>query len=166
MGLFSKKMSPQEFYTACVEDFHKEAMKRGLIKKGPRIIPELLQLGQQAVLIYFKNERLQSQFEDPETYYGFMVMTCIYFGAVFAKKWHEDFSGLSDYAAEMIRVGPYEDAKKLLNKDPGLSGAIYIRWSKMHKPYWSLQDPRNYTFNGMLAAYQLGISIVLESYGY
>lgn len=36
----------------------------------------------------------------------------------------------------------------------------------MHEPYWKLEDPRKHTMAAMLAAYQLGISMVLEKYGY
>ena len=44
--------------------------------------------------------------------------------------------------------------------------SIFDKWMELHEPYWKLADPRQYTFDATLAAYQLGVSVILEKYGY
>lgn len=51
-------------------------------------------------------------------------------------------------------------------KENAFYRVIFERWMAMHEPYWKLSDPRDYTFKAMVAAYQLGVSMILEKYGY
>ena len=71
-------------------------------------------------------------------------------------------------------MGLADDSRPLLKMsnldDPEIENAFYRSifdlWLKMHEPYWDLKDPREYTFKAMLAAYQLGISMILVKFGY
>ena len=186
MGLFDfmKKKSetttlknPQEFYTACIEDFHREAQACGVAKKGLIFIPELIDLGETAVLAYLRDSYLQNQFGDnPTVFYDVIMSLAIDSGIAFANKWHEDFAHLKAYAIELISQGPADDANELLIEHFSASIAedqgnpyfrkIFARWMAMHKPYWDLDDPRTYTFKALMAAYQLGISMMLDKLGY
>ena len=64
MGLFNfsrKKPTEPElknsssFYNDCVAEFHKEAMKKGVANKGLIFIPELIPLGEKAILAFLKD---------------------------------------------------------------------------------------------------------------
>ncbi len=44
--------------------------------------------------------------------------------------------------------------------------AIYDEWIDIYEPYWEMRDPREYTLKAILAAYQLGVSMILGKYGY
>lgn len=169
--------SPQAFYNECVSDFHREAESCGVAKKGLIFIPELMDIGETAILSYLRDPYLQSEFEDNPTVLYYVIMSlAIESGIVFANKWHEDFPHLKSYAIEIITNGPADDANSLLKKhfpanvseDQGNTffRKIFARWVAMHKPYWDLDDPRNYTFKALVAAYQLGISMMLEKLGY
>ena len=170
--------TPAAFYTDCVEDFHKAAMTQGVASKGLIFIPELLPMGEKAVLSFLKDSYFQMQFSsDPQTYYYLIMSLSLQAGIVFAAKWHEDFDELKNgYVEQIIEEGPADEARKLLeaefpksisaNQGNPFYQKIFARWLAMHEPYWKLSDPREYTFKAMLAAYQLGISMILEKYGY
>ena len=165
------------FYTACVEDFHNEAAKHGAATRGLIFIPELLPVGEKTVLAFLKDPFFQMQFgSNPQMYYYAIMSLSIDAGIAFATRWHEDYSSLSSYVERIIAEGPADDANALMSKHlPKEISAnqgnpffqkIFARWLAMHEPYWKLSDPRDYTFKAMLAAYQLGVSMILEKYGY
>ena len=188
MGLFGfgKKKQPQKttgnggianFYTACVEDFHNEADKYGAATRGLIFIPELLPVGEKTVLAFLKDPFFQMQFgSNPQMYYYVIMSLSIDAGIAFATKWHEDYSSLNRYVDQIIAEGPADDANALMskylpkeiaeNQGNAFFQKIFARWMVIHEPYWKLTDPRDYTFKAMIAAYQLGISMILEKYGY
>lgn len=169
--------SPEKFYTDCVADFHKEAAKHGVANKGLIFIPELLPKGEQTILAFLKDPFFQMQCGgDAQMYYYLIMALSIDAGMCFATRWHRDFSSLDEYVEEIIELGPADDANIIMTSflsdvamgDQGneFFPFIYDRWLKMHEPYWKLSDPREYTFKAMLAAYQLGVSMILEKYGF
>lgn len=186
MGLFnfgnkkkeaSEIKMPSAFYADCVADFHQEAQKHGAACKGLIFIPELIPIGENTILAFLKDPFFQMQFgNDAQTYYFFIMAMSIDAGMLFATKWHEDDGGLEDYVEEIIDIGPADDANILLSKHfPSSISAdqgnpffqkIFARWMKAHDPYWKQSDPREYTFRAMVAAYQLGVSMMLEKLGY
>lgn len=113
---------------------------------------------------------------DAQQYYYLIMSLAFDAGICFASRWHNDFSSLNEYVAQCDCESILGDAKKLVEDSfpievMGIHGhlflrAIFNRWMEMHGPYWLLADPREYTFKAMLAAYQLGVSMLLEKYGY
>lgn len=171
----------KDFYAECIEDFHKEANKHGVATRGLIFIPELIPLGEKTILAYLRDPYYQIKSAgDPQAYYRIIMSTSIEAGMALAERWHTDFSSLNKYADEVILNGPtlmaaYLWTKHFSEEIPLEFGKnygetfyqeIYNRWLELHEPYWALSDPREYTFMAMLAAYQLGISMVLEKYGY
>ena len=165
------------FYNECVADFHAEAKKSGALNKGLIFIPELMPLGQKTILAFLKDPYFQMQSGgNAQQYYYLITALSIDAGMCYATRWHEDFSSLNQYVEEIITDGPADDANKLMNAHfssevMGNQGnsfyqIIFQRWLTMHEPYWNLKDPREYTFKALLAAYQLGVSMILEKYGY
>lgn len=186
MGLFNfGKKKPVElelknsvsFYNDCVADFHKEAMKKGVANKGLIFIPELIPLGEKTILAFLKDPFFQMQCGgNAQQYYYLIMALSIDAGMCFATRWHEQFSTLNQYVDEIIYTGPADDANALMdvhfpsdvmgNQGNDFFLIIFERWIAMHEPYWNLADPRDYTFKAMLAAYQLGVSMILEKHGY
>ena len=184
MGLFSKKsknnnagtfLPPQQFYTLCMKDYHDFAQKQGYAVRGVIFIPELVQYGQQLVLNLYRNEALQRNFSTPQAYYCMLVETAIRSGIICGLKWHLDFPGLNqsgymetvlghckELSAEAIKSDLQMSEKKFVE----FSKKVYEHWSELHEPYWSLSDPRNYTFFATVAAFQLGVSMILCKYGF
>lgn len=172
-----KLKSSEAFYNDCVTDFHAEAKKFGVLKKGLVFIPELIPLGQKTILEFLKDPYYQMQYgNNAQQYYYLILALSIDAGMCLATRWHENFQSLNQYVEEIIENGPADDANTLMNKYfpsdvMGNQGndffpIIFYRWLKMHEPYWNLADPREYTLKALLAAYQLGVSMILEKYGY
>ncbi len=164
------------FYNDCVEDFHKAAMEEGRAKNGLIFIPELIPIGEKTVLAFLKDPFFRMQFDNnPQMFYYVIMSLSLQAGMVFGAKWHEDFAALNDeYVDRIIREGPADACKPCL-KQMGISDSIkenafyrviFGRWTAMHEPYWEMRDPREYTFRAILAAYQLGVSMILGEYGY
>lgn len=168
--------SAQTFYTDCVKAFHDEAMANGFANRGMIFIPELMPMGEKAVLAYLQDVFFTMEFgQSPAQYYYVIMALSLQTGICFGEKWHLDFVGLKNgYVDDIIKVGPADKANEIMEETIGISGnqeqnefykKIYEKWIQCHEPYWALEDPRQYTFRAMVAAYQLGVSMVLEKYG-
>lgn len=167
-----------DFYSICVADYHKTAMQDGVAKKGLIFIPELIPIGEKTILAFLKDPFFQMQFgSNPQTYYYVIMSLSLQAGIVFGDKWHVNYSALKNgFVDEIIEEGPADAAIALMqanfseaitqNQGNVFFRKIFIRWMELHEPYWKLADPREYTFKAMLAAYQLGVSMILEKYGY
>lgn len=169
--------SAQDFYNDCLISFHDEAKENGFANKGIIFIPELIPMGEKAVLAYLQDMYFSIEFaQDPVMYYYAIMSFSLQTGICFAEKWHNDFERLeSGYVDEIIKLGPAFDALAIMSEKIGISGNeerndfcrnIYRKWISCHEPYWNLRDPRQYTFRAMVAAYQLGVSMILEKYGF
>ena len=180
MGLFGfgKKKNPSaEFYSQCVADFHKEALKHDVAKKGLIFIPELMPVGEDVVSTFLNDEFLNAEYRHNPIQFYYAVMLFVWeSGIVAAAKWHEDFSDLNGYMTTIKIVGPAEHAEKLLKKhfpasiaqthgDQILRG-IYPRFIEMLSPYMKQTDVNSYLCSAFLAVYQLGVSMMLEKLGY
>lgn len=168
---------PNDFYTECVEVFHNIAMSLSIAKRGLIFIPELMKIGENTILMYLKDPFFQTECNgNPYQYYYLIMSLSIETGMCFAARWHNDFDSLNKYVEEIIENGPADDANVLMNKylskevigEQGneLFNKIYDKWVELHEPYWDLKDPRAYTFKALVAAYQLGVSMILEIFGY
>ena len=187
MGLFHRKKNDavrkqdktipdNQFYTDCVENFHRTAMKHGFAKRGLIFIPELIPLGEKTVLAFLKDPFFQMECgSNAQMYYYVIMSLSLQAGIVYAAKWHSNYSALkAGYDDRIIREGPADACRPFLKKlglnsiekENAFYKTIFARWLEMHEPYWNLDDPRKYTFYAMLAAYQLGISMILEKYGF
>ena len=168
--------NPTTFYAECASDYHKTANSLNFAKRGVIFIPELIPIGHKTVSTFLKDKFFQMEFgNNIQQYYFVITALSLQSGIVFADKWHSDFSSLTNsYIDQILNEGPADVAEALLKNELGLNkeqanqfyAQIYERWIALHEPYWKLSDPREYTFNAMLAAYQLGVSMILEKYGY
>lgn len=169
--------SAQSFYTDCLKIFHGEAKANGVANHGLIFIPELMPMGEKAVLAYLQDAFFTMEFgQNPTQHYYVIMALSLQTGICFGEKWHKNFEGLkTGYVDEIIKVGPADDANAILTQTIGINGSeeqnafyqkIYKKWIHCHEPYWALEDSRQYTFRAMMAAYQLGVSMVLEKYGF
>ena len=151
-------------------------MKNGFANRGLIFIPELIPIGEKTVLAFLQDTFFQMQFgNNPQVYYYAIMSLSLQAGIVFAEKWHSNFPALkSGFVDQIISEGPADACKPFLiqlglsttEKENEFYQTIFKSWLEMHEPYWKLSDPREYTFTATLAAYQLGISMILEKYGY
>ena len=184
MGLFNskKKASNQSsikpvpaFYSDCVADFHNEALKYGIAKRGLIFIPELMPIGENIALRFLQNRVLPTKCNGNQGYYYYLIMcTCIDAGICLATRWHEQFSTLNQFADEIMLKGPTDGAAlrkmhfagEVMDWQGDFFPRVSIRLMAMLEPYWKLSDSRDYILKAMVAAYQLGVSMILEKFGY
>jgi len=168
---------PSDFYTLCVEDYHRTLKEMGYANRGLIFIPELIPMGNKAVLAYLKDPFFKAEVGGNVTQYYYLICSLSFMtGVAYAEKWHSNFAALkAGFVDQVIADGPADYAIPILEKELHLSSdqqseklysIIFDRWLILHEPYWKLSDPREYTFNAMLAAYQAGISVILEKHGY
>lgn len=173
----TKITSPKDFYEDCVYEYHKLAKNKGFAQRDLIFVPELLINGNKMVLSFLKSTAFE-QHMIKEPVYGYLVGigTALFMGIITGYQWHVEYSKLEEISNNILDAGEnatiyYKDnfeekigidTKELLD----FSYEVYVKFLELHKPYWKLNDPRDYTFNGMLASYQLGISIALANFGY
>ena len=166
--------TPQEFYIECVEKYHQVGYKHNLLKEPKQIfVPELLQKGNEVVLGFLKNESLKRQYQNqsPEDYYNRLSGLILQMSLVFATTWHSDFElfnkldtydpTILDPTANIIT----NDLRITIDDFRSLMRDVFNEWLTLHEPYWQLNDCRAYTLNDFLGIWQLGVSMVLNSYG-
>ena len=166
-------LSPMDFYKEVLSTLHTFAEKEGLCKKGAIVIPELLPIGQKTVLSFLNDQFLNAELKDNPAQFYYVVSSFAYqCGMIFAAEWRDDFSSLDDdFVSQVIADGPWEHVKLLFQEDLGmdqedfntLCQKVFEEWIVLHEPYWNLEDPRKYTFNALLAVYQLGVSTILST---
>ena len=165
-----------QFYNDCIEAYHNAAAEKGFATRGIIFIPELIPIGEKTILAFLKDPFFQMQFgSNPQMYYYVIMSLSLQAGMVFSVKWHENYAALKNgYVDEIIAEGPADACKPFLRqlgltdneKENDFYRVIFDKWLEQHEPYWNMSDPRDYTFKATLAAYQLGISMILEKYGY
>ena len=168
--------SPTAFYTECTMAYHEYAKTQGYAHKGLIFIPELIPLGQKAVLAYLQDPFLTFEYSStPDTYYYVINSFAFQTGIIYGATWHESYATLKGgFDNKVIKDGPWEHVEPLFKKDLEMSKEeferfgqeLYALWKNQHEAYWKLNDPRQYTFNAMLASFQLGVSMILEKLGY
>lgn len=180
MGLFARKpkmLDPKKFYTVSCEKFHDMAnLGLELTPRGVIFVPELIRIGGETILAWLQDPAFQQRFgHSVETYYYVLAVRSFEAGLVFGDKWHHQVSALkSGFVEEVIKgdindyVNPIID--NVMHMDEYTQASFYKDifdcWTELHAPYWKLRDPRDYTFNLLLAAYQLGVSVILTKYGF
>ena len=164
------------FYIDCAKAYHDTAKQSGYVQNDMVHIPALLPIGQKTTLAFLQDSFLQSEFShDPETYYYVVMTFVLQCGIIFADKWHSSMDHLknTEFVVQVIKDGPWDYAAPILKEKLKITEDnfnlfcrhIYDDWLRMLEPYWSQQDPRDYTFHATLAAFQLGVSTILDQYG-
>lgn len=180
MGLFSRKPTlpdPARFYAISCEKFHNMANEGlELTPNGLILVPELLEIGQKVILALLQDPSLQRRCgTNPETYYYVITAHSFDAGLVFGDRWHNNVSSLkSGFVDEVIKGDINEYSNPIIENIIGWDDYtrapfykdLFDCWKELHAPYWKLRDPREYTFSLMLAAYQLGVSVILTQYGF
>ena len=162
------------FYLDCVQDFHEEAKKHGVATKGVIAVPELIPYGEKYIGDYLDDPFFQLDcMKPPASFYYAIMSLSMQAGMLFAKKWHEAPNELDEYAPVVKAAGTAGAALELMrerfpeiaeDKGKAFFEKILGRWLVKIEPYQSLTDPREYYLKATLAAYQLGVSMMLEKH--
>ncbi len=129
--------------------------------------------GNEVVLLFLQNESLQRQANSPVNYYYRICGLVFQISTVFAERWQYESFNFNINNVDIFDPDVMNPVKRIveneweisINEFNNILNEVYQAWLNIHEPYWNLSDSRNYTFNAILAVFQLGISITLNSYG-
>lgn len=161
------------FLAACIYDFHKAVYPHGLAQNGAVIVRELLPVGRCAVQSYYESDDLRAEFEGySDVHEDFMVMLSIDLGLVVGAFWYADRDIFDILAWRAINAMPISAAEGLIDAlydqpimdDSGapLFDLIFERFTAMLEPYRSMPNAHNYVICALLAAFQLGLTLMFE----
>ena len=164
-----------QLFQQCIDGFHSRAKELGYAEHGLINVPELLEYGAQAVRWYYENETIREVFDDDDTnlYYMTAIGTALRCGILFGLKWYLG-------SPELQRPGYVEHVLENISEETGsliwqefdldedtfadFSIEIFMRWSEILHPCFARDDAMLCIFDATMAAYLLGISMILCKY--
>ncbi len=170
-------MPNMNFYNDCVTAFHKVGQEHGYLPNGLIFIPELLEMGQQYTLDRLRDQSIIRQFgHDPVNYHYTLAMIIMHAGIRFADQWHEDYSVMKDldYVQDAGHPSFIDEAAQVVYENitddrtewGEFRDEVFNVWCKLMEPKWKKPDCREEVYEAMTAMFQLGVSIILNQYGY
>ena len=172
MGLFKKKATPQEFFTACLKKTHDLAMNQGFVKGGVKFIPELLPYGNRLLQSDLKSEAFTSMYADNVKLLQALSDSCMMYGIILADTWHRHFSDLQMMAVTIEIEGPNGHIQNLVEGELNFTPQKFNQWLGTAfvtclNEFCSIRGGDNkHLLTIPLVCYQLGISIMLSHYGF
>ena len=171
MGLFSKNVTPQKFYTLCLEKTHALAAEKGYVKCGVKLIPELMPYCDRLIESDINCPEILEQYSDNVSLVRIMDFRCMMYGIILANTWHLNFSRLPSMATTLEIDGPNNYIQLLVEGILSFTPTQFSQW--LQEAYEACMlvygehagDGTEYLFNTMRACYQLGISMMLSYYG-
>ena len=185
MGWFNKqKKTPptlEEDYQTFVTEYHKMAKEQGYANSGIVSVPALMPCGERVIASFLNDEELKSMYSSNSSasYFYAILWMSILSGMAFADKWYNDGEIGDEFVEEMIEHTPVRKMSETLfpkigirdmNKQKDFCVHILGVWTglsaKRKNEFVANNQSREYWLQEMLAAYQLGVSMMLDTYGY
>jgi len=164
---------PKKFAQTCLQEYLRIVNEYSYATKGPVVVPELLQYGLSYEMRNLNDEELISEYgSDPVEYYHIAFQYSLMTGYIAGKTWHVNFANFNDimedayYNSQNYMYEIFEDLEMDFDKHFEIMDKLFDKMMELLEPYWGLNDPREYTFNALFAAYQLGISMILNKFGF
>ena len=134
-------------------------------------------LGKKAALSYLQDKDLISKFSDNQIQHIYVAGTlALQTGIVYATFWHLDSykelqSGLAEKIIEARNHSYVEDLlEEKLEMAPKQFAAfcqeLFMIWYKLYEAHSRRGGGTAHIYSGVEAAYQLGVSMILEKFGY
>ena len=166
-------LSPSDFTAHCSKVFNAYALSKNLVKGDIVFVPELVPLGEKAVLEIIANDLLQKEYgEKPMLFYYVVLEYALKTGILLGAKWELNFEGLTpDSYKETVSLALHGEADQLL-AEMGLDSEaqhdeffmeLHKKWHELTLPYTKLKDQRYYISGSLFAAFQLGVTMILDS---
>ncbi len=162
-----------DYYQACLNVFIGQAKEYKLCSRGLVDIPELYYYGIKASVSLLQDERLYNTMRGDTALYLYTLLSCsIKAGLLFGAQWQNDRFLMDEYTDDILAQGLDEAAADLLEKhfpdnlasDGGQDFfmKISICWAHLFEPYRSNNDSDVFISFGLLAAFQLGVSMIIS----
>lgn len=164
----------QSDFTAYVcKEFNELAINEELVKGDIVFVPELVPLGEKAVLELMSNSTIQKEYGDnPGFFYYIVLQYALKTGILLGARWEVDFESLTpdSYRKELAHALNGETERILEEigldteeKHDAFFVALYEKWHELTLPYTTLEDQTPYIFGSIFAALQLGITMILDN---
>lgn len=177
MELNDKKMlaamNPSDFTAHCCEEFNNLAIDKQIVKGDIAFVPELVPLGEKAVLEIMSCPTIQEEYGDnPMLFYYVVLQYAFKTGILLGARWELNFESLTaESYKEEVAHALNGEAEKLLSemgldsdeKHDAFFVALHKKWHELTMPYTQLEDQRYYISGSIFAAFQLGITTILDN---
>ncbi len=160
------------FYASCVYDLHEAVRAHGLARNGPILVRGLLRPGYDAIASYYESDDIRAEFQRLSDFEDFMVMLSICFGLLLAALWHQDSENIEDAAERVASRLPVEAAQDIIealfdqpvmaDRGSPLFDLAYGRFCAMLAPHRGAPDEPRRVLYALTAAFQLGVTLMLE----
>ncbi|MDO4178342.1 MAG: hypothetical protein Q4D21_04040 [Phascolarctobacterium sp.] len=170
---FIAAKNPSDFTAECCKAFYDYAFKQNLIKGDIAFVPELVELGEKAVLELLGNQTFQKEYGDnPMLFYYMVLQYALKTGILIGARWELNFDSLTpDSYKEETAHALNGETEKLLSelgldsdeKHDGFFVGLHKKWYELTMPYTQLEDQRYYISGSLYASFQLGVTIILDN---
>ncbi len=173
-GKGSNLKNPNEFMLDVYTEFQERAHSKGYLQGAAPFVPEIMQKGTFYTLDWLRNDAFARQCQnDAITLYHNIAVFSFLGGAYHAYIWHTDFKSFQndDLTKILYQKGVTSLAGPVISigKEPAMnfSTELFKRFFEMIQPYHqSMQNYAPYIQSGMMAFFQLGAGIQLQSMGF
>lgn len=170
----SNLKSPNEFMVDVYSEFQEIANSKGYLNGASPFVPEIMQKGTTYTLDWLRNDAFVRQCQnDAITLYHNIAVFSFLGGAYHAYIWQTDFESFQrdDLAKILYPKGVSSLAGPILSigKEPAIdfSTELFKCFFELIQPYHrSMQNYAPYIQSGMMAFFQLGAGIQLQSMGF
>lgn len=166
-------MNPSDFTAHCCKEFNKLALEQNLVKGDVAFVPELVPLGEKAVLEIMGNSTIQKEYGDnPMLFYYVALQYALKTGILIGGRWELNFASLrEDSYQEEVAHALNGETEKLLaemgldtdEKHDAFFVELHKKWRELTMPYTQLKDQRYYISGSIFAAFQLGVTMILDN---
>ena len=164
---------PSEFTAYACKDFNDYALQQKLVKGDIAFVPELVPLGEKAILELLANPTFQKEYGDnPMLFYYMVLQYALKTGLLLGAMWELNFDGLNENSYKIeVEHALNGETEKLLDemglnteeKHDAFFVELFKRWNKLTAPYTQMEDQRFYITGAMFAGFQLGVTMILDN---
>lgn len=172
-GKITAAKNPSDFTAYACKVFNEYAFSQNLVKGDIAFVPELVPLGEKAVLELLANPTFQKEYGDtPMLFYYMVFQYALKTGLLIGAMWELNFDALKEDSFKFeVEHALNGETEKLLSamgldteeKHDAFFVELFRKWTKITAPYTQLEDQRYYITGALFAGFQLGVTMILDS---
>lgn len=167
------QMTPTEAYLKLIDRFMRVGTQYNAVSEKRPFAKEVMTAGQEYLKDWLEDEDFLNEFEDPIDWYYAIAQIAFAGGIYYAHQWHMDldFYQSNDLYLEITKVGIFESIEEFAPLTQEIQEQLCTDLFELFLSYLNdteirqQKDQRGYIFNGLLAFFHLGMTVVLSKEG-